>query len=148
MSEKNHVVDEFFTIVQRGVRKHGHEKIIRSIQVIDIQKNNIFYYEIFNFIIQSISQEFNIKQEDFYKKDKRGVVTVARKIAIVLVKTHFDITDEQLANQFDRTRQIVYNTRKEYLKMREDNPKHKVFLEKHSKLNKKVVDYIKKIKGE
>lgn len=148
MNKKNQEIDDFFTIVQRGVRKHGPEKVVRSILSIDIQETNIFYFEIFNYIINETSIEFGVEPEDLFRKYKAGNTNLARKIAIVLVKSHFEITDEQLAEQFHRTRQVIYNTRMEFLRLKEDNPKHILFQEKYDLINKKVISYIKKIKGQ
>jgi len=147
MSSENQELGEFFIIMQKGIKKHGHKTVIRQIQAIDIQKNNVFYYVIFNYLINEICREFNVRPLDLYEKKKRGKVTIARKIAVLLAKNHLDITDEQLAVQFDRTRQVVYNIKLEYLGMKKKRKADEYFINQLDKINKKVSEYIKDLKG-
>jgi len=147
MSSKNKDIQDFFILIQKGIKKHGIKKIARTIRVIDLRKNNMFYHEIFSFIEQSVADEFNIKVKDLHEKDKRGNVTIARNIAIIVAKNHLDISDEELALEFNRTRQVVYRFRLDFIKMEREKKGDKLFLEKYDIINKKVVEYINKIKG-
>lgn len=150
MPSKDQEIQDFFILVQKGINKHGYKEIARTIQFIDLQKNNMFFHEIYNFIIELVLSEFKIyqiKESDLYG-NARGVATTARMIAIIVAKNHLKISDEQLAAQFDRTRQVVYNFRMEFLKIQREGTTDKLFLKKYDIINKKVVKYIKKIKGE
>ena len=142
-----HEIESFFIVLQKGVNKHGHKMLVRQIQAIDIQKNNMFFYEIFHHIINMTCLEYNIEPLDLYEKRKRGDVTIARKVAILVAKKHLKISDEQLSIQFDRSRQVVYNIFKEFMDMKNISKDEKIFLEKFSNVDKKIVDYIKQLKG-
>lgn len=148
MSSKDQHIQDVLVVIQKGIKKHGSQKIIRSIQVIDLQANNVFYHEIFNYILEIVVKEFKIERKDLYGRKKRGVVTTARKIAILIAKTHLEISDEQLAIQFDRTRQMVYDIRLEFVRMENVTTAEKHFTSKYDKLNSKVVGHINKLKGE
>jgi chromosomal replication initiation ATPase DnaA len=143
-----HELESFIIILQKGVNKHGHKTLIRQIQAIDIQKNNMFFYEIFHHIINLTCLEYGIEPLDLYEKRKRGDVTIARKVAILVAKKHLKISDEQLSIQFDRSRQVVYNVFKEFIEMKENLIEdEKIFLKKYSNVDKKVNEYIKELKG-
>lgn len=138
----------FLTIVQKGIRKHGIKKIVKIIQSIDLQENNMFYNEIFSFIIESVAHEFNITIDDLIEAKKRGDVTIARKIAIVLAKEHIDISDEILAKEFNRVRQVVYHILIEFNNYDREDKFCKEFFEKYDKINEKVVKHIEFLKNE
>ena len=146
--DENRQIIEFFKIIYRGIRKHGLRRIVKSLDSIEIEQNNLYFNEIVDYIIEIVTIEFKCKKEDLFNFDKRGNITVARKISVILIKTHLDISDEQLGKYFNRVRQVVYNTLKEFKNLDRESKLDDEFFELHDKLNIEVCNYIEKLKLE
>lgn len=141
-------IAQFLVIVSKNVRKHGYKKVVKHIQSIDYQENSIHYDEIIAYIFKIVCEEFCITKDNLINKNMRGVVTVARKIAMVISKKHLGVSDDNLAFQFKRVRQSVFAAYKEFESLDRENKFDKRYFEKYDTLNDKVVKFIKELKGE
>ncbi len=147
-NKKNTILD-FFNIIERAVRNHSPEKVSLVLQNMDIQSaiNSQKNEAIVQFIIKCVLHEFaafKIKKRDLFSKVRRGEVTIARKLAMILMKEFTDISDANIGSYFGgRSRQIVFYAAKEY---QDKNTTHKVdvsFLSKYTRLSEKVELFIK-----
>ena len=149
-SKESRQMMDFFVIVAKGMRKHGVGKMLKTIQAIDLQANNMFYEDILNYIFKTVGEEYNVTKDEIIGRGKgsRGSSAEARKLVIILAKEHLDISDEYLSNQFERVRQVVYNARKEYENYNRENKQDKAFFEIYDNINNKIVNYIDVLKEE
>jgi len=150
--KQNLELAQFFRTVHKGIRIHGIKKIIKVIKSIDLQENNLFFSDILDFIFKSVAEEYNVSVSAIKGKDTRGDVTVARKMAIILIKENVDVSDEFLAYELDRVRQVVHHVLKEYkgytrkLRYNKNENDVKDFFAKYDKLTLKIDDYIESLK--
>ena len=143
-------VAELMRVMQKGVSKHGVRKVTDKIKEIDIEDSNENYIEVRDFIIDCVCSLFNVKKEEVINKGKRGMVTTARKVAIVVIKTHFNISDDDLGRYFNgRTRQVIYKVMREYECMdRNDKLDHKNFFKHFDAVNEKTIAFMKPVNKE
>ena len=146
--DENREIIEFFKIIYRGIRKHGLRRIVKTLDSIDIEKSNPHFNEVVDYIIDIVTLEFECDMEDLFSFHKRGNITIARKIAVILMKTHLTISDEQTGKYFNRVRQVVHNIMKEYYALDRTSKIDNNFLEIHDKLDIQVCNYIEKLKLE
>lgn len=143
-------VAELMRVMQKGVSKHGVRKVTDKIKEIDIEDSHENYIEVRDFIIDCVCTYFNVKKEEVIKKGKRGMVTTARKVAIVVIKTHFDISDEDLGRYFNgRTRQVIYKIMREHERMDRDNKlDHNNFFKHYDVVNERTVAFMRPVNTE
>jgi len=144
-SEQDRKAVELLRIVLRGVRRHGADRVIKTVESIDLEENNQHFTPIFDCIIKCVVDEFDIEQEHLYTTEVRGIVTTARKVAIIQAKHHLDISDFQLGKHFKRVRQVVYLTMREFDNLNRDDKMDAPFFEQFDRVNDKVVKYIDKL---
>jgi len=145
--KKNHVID-FFRIIERGVRHHGLEKITSVLQNLDVQSylqvNNLDV--IVKYICECVAKDYKkdkVKEGDFFNKKKRGEITSARKMAIILIKEFTNISDTKLARYFGRSRQIIFYTVQEFKDLNPNNKHDVLFLNRYDKLSRRIALFIK-----
>lgn len=153
-NDKNNVilfeVNKLFALVTKALKKIGHselEYVLKNLVIegeFEEKKYNILIDFIIDLVVEEW-QEHKIKRKDLFQYTKRGEVTIARKLAIILIKENIeDISDQKLSTYFgDRCRQVVYGIMKDYTKMDMKDRFDSAFLEKHKKLSQKVADFIK-----
>ena len=144
--DENRQIIEFFKIIYRGIRKHGLRRIVKTLDSIDLERNNLYFNEIVDYIMKMVTEEFKCEIEDLFSFDKRGNITVARKVAVILMKTHLTISDEQTGKYFNRVRQVIHNIMKEYYLLDRTSKIDNNFFEIHDKLDTKVFEYIENLK--
>lgn len=145
-TEQEKDIEKFLVVVHKGIRKHGIKKILKSIQAIDFEENSAYHQDILDYIFKVVTEEFCITKEDLLRREKRGVVTIARKIAIIIASENLAISDDNLAFQFQRVRQIVYNAKQEFKNLDRNDKLDKRFFERYDSINEKVVKYIEGLK--
>jgi hypothetical protein len=145
--KKNHVID-FFRVIERGVRHHGVEKITSVLKNLDIQSylqvNNLDV--IVKYVCECVAKDYKkdkVKEGDFFLKKKRGEITSARKMAIILIKESTNISDTKLARYFGRSRQIIFYTLQEFKDLNPTNKHDVLFLNRYDKLSRKIALFIK-----
>ena len=133
-SKENQELEQFLVIVQKGVRKHGIRKIVRVIRTLDLDSNSLYIDDILEYVIKVVCEEFCIEKDEIYSK-KRGIVTIARKIIIVVIHKHLKISDAELGMRLDRDRTLVYKTRKEVDDYDRENPLDAPFFQRYDRVN-------------
>jgi chromosomal replication initiation ATPase DnaA len=147
-SDKDKDAIELVRALTRGISKHGVRKFTDKVKEIDISDRHQNYVEVRDFIISEVCNILGVEKDQVIGKGQRGVVTTARKIAVVTIKTHFtDISDEELGRFFDgRARQVIYKIMKEYEGMDRGNRLDKInFFDCFDIVNSKTEEFKKTI---
>ena len=139
---------EFFQIMNKGIRKHGIKKIMEKLRYMNIGDSNENFELIRDFIIDSVCEELGVPKKDLFNYQKRGNVTVARKISIVLLKQRLDMSDSDLGRFFGgRCRQVAYGVMKQYNALKKDNKVDVTnFFQYYEPINEKIITYIETLK--
>ncbi len=152
-AERSIDVADFLNISQSAIKKHGINKVVALLNNMDVQTEiqSLNKEKLVNFICDCIIDEFKsdrVVKKDLFNKTKRGDVTLARKMAIVLIKQFLsELNDTQIGNFFGRSRQVIFNTMEEFMEMNPKNKQHAFFLTKHSIICRKVESFIEQNKG-
>lgn len=143
----NEVV-ELFRVMSKGVSKYGVRKVTDKIKEIDIENSNENYQEVRDFVIEHTCAVMKVDKDEVINKNKRGTVTVARKVIVAVIKEHVKISDEDLARFFrGRKRQVVYNIMREFERMdRENKTDQKNFYCFFDIVNERTKEYIESMK--
>ena len=144
--KKSYIID-FFKTIDKSLRNHGHDKVIAVLSNLDIQsdlktKNLELIVE---HICECVTEDYKkerVKKQDLFVKSKRGDVTSARKMAIILIKQFIDVSDNKIGKYFGRSRQVVFYTMQEFKDLNTKNKQDVEFLNRHDKLSKKISNYI------
>lgn len=150
LEENQHYISKFLKVMSKGIDKHGMKKITSILVNMDINSEfeNKGTTDLVTFICDEVVICFNKKREDkiitkdLFKKEKRGDITLARKMAIILLSQYVGITPTKLGDFFGRSRQVIHTAIEEF---KELNPKHKQdldFLNKHDEISRKVSKYM------
>jgi chromosomal replication initiation ATPase DnaA len=153
---KNEEVDKHISntlrLVSDGVKKFGVKKFNKTLisVIVSNEFENDNFIEKIDTIIKYVLHEFrafNITKEEIFETKKRGDITVARKMAVILIKSNIDISDKKLAGYFGgRCRQVVYNILDEYRNMDIENKLDAEFIEKYSRLDEKIKKFFSTLK--
>ena len=141
-------VVELLRVMQKGVNKYGVRKVTDKIKEIDIENNNENYQEVRDFVIEHTCTLMKVDKDEVINKNKRGIVTTARKVIVAVIKEHVKISDEDLARFFrGRKRQVVYNIMREYEQMdRKNKTDQKNFYCYFDVVNARTQEYIDSMK--
>lgn len=141
-------VADFLNVSQSAIKKHGYTKVVAALHNLDVQTEiqTLNKQNLVDFICDCIIEEFKsdrVVKKDLFNKAKRGDVTLARKMAIILIKQFLsELNDTQIGNLFSRSRQVIFNTMEEFKQMNPKNKQHAIFLKKHSVISMKVEYFI------
>jgi hypothetical protein len=106
---------ELIRNLSRGIKKHGIRKVIKTLKQINLSDETDFNYVLIDHIEQSVCAKIGVPRDELYGFDSRGEITIARKFCILLIKKFSPcISGEMLANHYNRSRQVVHNTEKEF----------------------------------
>lgn len=145
-------VADFLNVSQSAIKKHGYTKVVAALNNLDVQTEiqTLNKENLVNFICDCIIEEFKsdrVVRKDLFNRTKRGDVTLARKMAIVLIKQFLsELNDTQIGNYFQRSRQVIFNTMEEFKEMNPKNRQHAIFLKKHSIISGKIESFIEQNK--
>ncbi len=147
-SENDSEYIELTKVFARAVGKHEPRKITDKLKEIDIEDGCQNYQKVRDFVLENVCSLMNVTKDEVITKGKRGTVTVARRIAIVVIKLNFDISDEDLARFFNgRARQVVYKIMKDYKTLQRDNKTdQKNFFCHFDIVNQKTIEYLYTLK--
>ena len=140
---------ELIRNLSRGIKKHGIRRVIKSLKQINISDDDEVNYILIDTIEDSVCSKIGVPRDELYGFASRGEITIARKFCIILVRKFVaDVSDEMLANHYNRSRQVVHNTEKEFrlLKSGKQNKFHIDFLSIYYQLEKEIEGFIKKFK--
>lgn len=146
-------IADFLKISETAIRKHGLNKVASLLSNMDVQTEiqSLHKESLVNFICDCIVVEFksdNVTKRDLFFKTKRGDVTLARKMGIVLFKQFLsELNDTQIGNFFSRSRQVIFNTMEEFKAMNPKNKQHAYFLTKHYSICNKIEIFMEENKN-
>ena len=152
--DRNKSVDvaDFLNVSQSAIKKHGYNKVVAALYNLDVQTEIQFHNKenLVHFICDCVIEEFKsdrVVKKDLFSRTKRVDVTLARKMAIVLIKQFLsELNDTQIGSLFSRSRQVIFNTMEEFMEMNPKNKQHAFFLQKHSVICRKVEYFIEQNK--
>ncbi len=132
-----------------GINKHGIEKITSVLVNMDINS----YFEtkgasdLVDFICSEVVNNYNKNREDkilvkdLFQKEKRGDVTLARKMVMILLNQFVSISPTKLGNFFKRSRQVIHLAIDEFEKLNPNIKQDSDFLDRHDAISKKIIAY-------
>mgnify|MGYP001570564616 CR=1 FL=1 len=157
MDSKNNVqskINKVFSLMTKALKKIGYvelESVLKTL-IVEEEFEEKKYDIIVNYILDCVVEEWKdhkIKKEDLFQYEKRGEVTVVRKMAVILIKENIDISDTKLSTYFgNRCRQVVYGIMTEYRKMDIGDRFDSKFLEKHNRIKEKIVLFLENLDGD
>ena len=131
--------------LEKGIRRHGIKKIVRALRQVEIEGKGVFHSEIVEYIVAETCSLMGVVREKLYDFKTRGDTTVARKICILLLRKHLDLSDVETAGHFNRSRQITHNTEVEFSKLDAKNKFDKQFLDTYNEVDAKVKIFLEKL---
>lgn len=148
---KNNESKELYDLIRnlsKGVRKHGIKKVIRAIKEINIVSESEKNYAVIDYVEKLVCKRLGVPIEEIFAFTSRGEIAIARKLCILLIRKNIEgISDDELGNHYNRSRQVIYNTEKEF-KLLLDGKKnqfHIDFLSIFNDLDKETKEYIKEL---
>lgn len=143
---------EFYELIRnlsRGIKKHGIRRVIKSLKQINLDNENEINFTIIDFVEKSVCAKLGVPRDEIFGFASRGEITIARKFCILLIRKHVpDISDEELGGHYNRSRQVIHNTEKEFrlLTSGKKNKFHIDFLAIYSDLDNEIADFVKTVK--
>jgi len=142
---------ELIRNLSRGIRKHGIKKVIKSLKQINIsnsedEDDNI---SLIDYVEKLVCTKLGVPLDELFDFTTRGEITIARKFCILLIRKHIpNISDELVANHYNRSRQVVHNTEKEFrlLKTGKQNKFQIDFLSIYNDLDNEIEELLKNAK--
>jgi chromosomal replication initiation ATPase DnaA len=131
--------------LSRGIKKHGIRKVIKSLKQINITDETDVNYVLIDHIEHSVCTKIGVPRDELYGFASRGEITIARKFCILLIRKFSPyISDENLGNHYNRSRQVVHNTEKEFRLLRsgKQNKFEIDFLKIYNELEKEIQDFV------
>lgn len=136
--KSNEEIVTLFREIHKTIKRYGVEKIISKLR--DIDAENLESNELIEFIFDKASVEFGVSVYEIKKSNKRGTVSEAKRMCILLCSRHLTTTKTALAGIFDRSKTIILRANKQFEQMKQ-NPTLKQefnFLERYNRLNDAV----------
>lgn len=131
--------------LSRGIKKHGIRKVIKSLKQINLTDETDINFILIDHIEQEVCNKIGVPRDELYGFQSRGEITIARKFCILLIRKFSPhISDEILGNQYNRSRQVVHNTEKEFrlLKSGKQNKFQIDFLKIYNELEFDIENYL------
>lgn len=143
---------EFYELIRnlgRAIKKHGIKKAIRSLKQINLDNENEINFSVIDFVEKSVCAKIGVPIDELFAFTTRGEITIARKFCILLIRKFVPhISDEELGGHYNRSRQVVHNTEKEFrlLKSGKKNKFHLDFISIYNDLEKEAGAYVRTLK--
>ena len=96
-----------------------------------------------------VCAKIGVPKDELFGFSSRGEITIARKLCIILIRKHIsNISDAEVGSHYNRSRQDVHNTEKEFksLVAGKKNKFHIDLLQMYEELDSSVDNFVKKIK--
>jgi hypothetical protein len=138
---------ELIRNLSRGIKKHGIRKVIKSLKQINFladEEDNI-NYTLIDQIESTVCAKIGVPRDELYGFASRGEITIARKFCILLIRKFIrNMSDELVATQYNRSRQVVHNTEKEFrtIKSGKQNKFHLDLLSLYAELENEIQKFI------
>jgi hypothetical protein len=145
---ENDEVVNFIKSILRGLKKHGIKRIVKALKDVDLNTENINYLIVIDFIEKSICDRLKVEVIALYDKQTRGDITIARKLCVLFLRKHLDMSDETIGAHYHRTRQLYHMTHKEYQALNPTNKTDANFINLYNEFDTKIQDYIASVKNQ
>jgi len=145
----NRELHDLIRQLSKGLRKHGVKKVVRALKEINIVSENEKKFAIIDFIEKLVCDKLGVPIDELFAFASRGEITIARKLCILLIRNHIeDMSDDELGNHYNRSRQVIHNTEKEFrgLKKGKKNQFHIDVLSIYNDLDTETKSFIKTLK--
>lgn len=134
---------DFFSQVQRGIKRFGLAKVMTHLRKMDLERNNPNQKKVFEYVVKITANHYEIPKSDILYSNKRGVVTTAKKMCFSLLKKNINVSEGEIGRYFDKSRQVINhalkNTPVEGLKYK--NKSEAKFMNDFKTLNVLVVKF-------
>jgi hypothetical protein len=141
-------IADILSIFSQGEKVLGSKKkFIEAIKRLILSNEGTMknYLTFINYILDCVVYEWReakVKKAELLKPNTRGEARSAKKMAIILVKQHIDIGNEEISKYFGtRTRQTIYEILTEYNNMNKKIKEHAIFIDKYDRLQIKISNY-------
>ncbi len=149
LDQNQHSISRFFKLVSSGINKHGIKKITSILVNMDIDSDfeTKGTSDLVDFICNEVISNYNknredkILRKDLFQKEKRGDITLARKMVIILLNQFVSISPTKLGNYFKRSRQVIHLAIDEFEKLNHNIKQDCDFLDRHDAISKKIIAY-------
>lgn len=134
--------------ISKGVKKHGIKKVISALKEINVLNSNDIKSSTIEYIEKSVCNKIGVPIDELFNFETRGEITIARKLCILLIRKHItDISDDEVANHYNRVRQVVHNIEKEYksILIGKKNQFHNEYIRLYNELDEDVMNFLNKI---
>ena len=145
-------IAKFLKIISKGLNRHGAKKIHSVLVNLDIssdfEKKGID--KLIKFICSETVDNFNKNKEervyvkDIFEKDKRGDVTLARQMVMILLTQFVDITPTMLGQYLNRSRQVIHTAMARFKELDPKLSQDCDFLNRHDAISSKIILYMEK----
>lgn len=103
-------IKNFLKEIYRVTSKFGSQKVLSQVRKLYLETDNKFTEEVCNYILLITSNKYKIEKNVLMFSNKRGTVTIARRMCYALMKEHLVITDEEIGKYFGgKQRQYINN---------------------------------------
>lgn len=140
---------ELIRNLSKGIKRHGIRKIIKTLKQISLSDENELNNTIIDSIETSVCAKIGVPRDELFGFATRGEITIARKFCILLIRKFIpDVSDELVANHYNRSRQVVHNAEKEFrsLQVGKQNKFHMDYISIYRELESEVQESINKLK--
>lgn len=146
--------EALFDEINKLIQNHGLQKALihlRSVNNNGINIKNLEDINIYEYIINTVIQIFEITEGQLYKDSGKFVATDARQTAYVLIKKYLDYSQESIATQFGKSRSSVGMAFMRFDEMMNDEsyrkiPQGKKYLMQHELADKLVSEFVVNIR--
>lgn len=150
LEENQSHISKFLRVMSKGIDRHGIKKITSILVNMDIHTEfeNKGTADLVKYICEEVVTCYNKNREDkitvadLFKKDKRGDCTLARKMAIILLKQFVKVSPTKLGEFFGRSRQVIHIASEEFKGLNPKLVQDLDFLNKHDEISQKVIIYM------
>lgn len=144
-------LSDFFRVVAKGIKKYGVKTLISHLQSLNAEDR--FRTEnlddIIDYILECVLMEWKehkITKDDLFEANKRGEASIARKMAIIVIRNNTQTSDIDVANYFGKVRQVAFRAMREFKGMKKTIPDDARFLVKYERIDAKVKIFINELK--
>ena len=138
----------FAKFFYKGMRRFGLEKVQRKMAELYISDHGVREGALKEKIFSEISAHYGMSPEAIITSVKRGNVTQAKVIAMLLIHRHLHISQSEIALLFGRGPSLVSRRIKLFNNGTEKISSNKDFISAYEKINLKVNEFIESWKQE
>lgn len=138
-------VNDILKVFAESINRFGAEEIMDNLRI--GKKFEKVALLIRNYIIDHTCETLWVERESVIGRKERGLTTTARKIAVVLIKKHIEISPTEIGQIFDgRSRVIIHKILSEYKTLSRANKiDTENFFKFYDPIQKDVISYINKL---